>query len=266
MKTVDAARRMLATRTVSTYHQRQLLLHVRDFTARHGPFLDALCDEKANAWIDSLVASGRAPKTIKAYRASLLNVWRYAWEEGHVECPPRRIKRVRVPRVPPTAWTRDEIRALLAACDRLKRRSRRAWARCYIHLVWSTGLRKDDLFAIQVDAISPMGTSNLAQHKTADGHTVTLSVAALAALRGVGGQLPPRSREAISRLFRELVALSGVRPGTARWLRRSAASYVERDRPGHGARFLGHRTPGMAERHYFDPGITGTANEPPPPL
>lgn len=265
MNIADAATRMLATRIVSPLHQRQILAHVRHFAARYGACLDALSDEHANAWIDGLRAA-RSPKTVKAYRSSLLSVWRFAWDCRLVETPPLRVKTVKVPRQPPTAWTIDEIRLLLAACHKLCHRQRRRWALAFIHVTWSTGLRATDVYRVRLEDLAPDGTLRMSQHKTGDGIAVTLSPVAIAALGRVGGQVPRRSRESLSRLFRDLVEISGVRAGTARWLRRSAASYYERERPGCGAKFLGHRTPGMAERHYFDPAIVGTVNGTPPEL
>lgn len=62
------------------------------------------------------------------------------------------------------------------------------------------------------------------------------------------------------------ISAAGDRIGTPRRLRRSAASYIERDDPGHGKRFLGHRTAGIAEAYYLDLAIANGNQVRPPDL
>lgn len=256
---------MLSTRSVSPNYARQVCVYCRQYASFAGPFLADLTEPHLNAWIDSLLEAGKSPRTVKAYRASVVSLWRYCYEEGLVAEQPRRIKRVRIPRHPPQAWTREEVQRLLQATGRISH-ERARWARAYIHVAWCTGLRTGDIFRVRLRDLNDDNTLHLSQAKTGDPHTVTLGKSAIDALREVGGQLKPINRSSISALFRQLVGIAGIRAGTARWLRRSAASYYELEHPGQGERFLGHLTPGLAKRHYLDPSIVGTAVGCPPEL
>lgn len=97
-------------------------------------------------------------------------------------------------------------------------------------------------------------------------------------VRDIALLLPPHTKKRqliwewkshLSRLheeFKSLVTSAAIRPGTTRWIRRSSASYLDKDHPGHAGRHLGHSTPGLAESNYIDPTITGGDNFRPPEL
>jgi hypothetical protein len=79
--------------------------------------------------------------------------------------------------------------------------------------------------------------------------------------------LPPPGREDTSgKSFSRLVATSGVRRGTFKWLRRAAGSYAESQQPGAGPALLGHRDPGVFHKHYEDASLTQTRPIQPPPM
>jgi hypothetical protein len=59
-------------------------------------------------------------------------------------------------------------------------------------------------------------------------------------------------REAFYRAFRRLVFVAGIRPGTFRWLRRSAVTQLERIAPGQGTRLAGHLHRSTTETWYVD--------------
>ena len=59
-------------------------------------------------------------------------------------------------------------------------------------------------------------------------------------------------REALYRAFRRLVASAGIRRGTFRWLRRTAATQVETISPGAGTALLGHASRSTTEQWYLD--------------
>lgn len=264
----EAATRLMNSRGVTKNHRVQVLTYVRHFVAFVGDdSLDAFTDDNFNLWLTELLEnSDKGAKTVKGYRGSVLSIWRWCWEDGLIEDPPRRIKKIRVPRRPPTAWTREEVLRLLAACDELRKRG--DWARCYIHVVWSTALRTGDVFEIDLRNVDPEEkVVYLSQQKTGDPLCVRLSDDAYQELVRQGGRLSPLGRRALAQLFERLVLIADVRPGTARWLRRSAASYVCREY-GYGAAemLLGHRTPEMCRKHYCDPAIVRTVPKSPPSL
>jgi len=59
-------------------------------------------------------------------------------------------------------------------------------------------------------------------------------------------------REAFYRAFRSLVASAGIREGTFRWLRRTAATQVEIEHPGRSTELLGHASRSTTEQWYLD--------------
>lgn len=73
------------------------------------------------------------------------------------------------------------------------------------------------------------------------------------------------SRWSFYRHYRKLVAAAGVR-GTSKWLRRSSATALERICPGSAMGHLGHKTPGLAYRHYVDPRMLQCGRPLPPEL
>jgi len=62
----------------------------------------------------------------------------------------------------------------------------------------------------------------------------------------------PYRREALYRHFNRLVTAAGIRRGTFRWLRRTAATQAERVQAGSGARLLGHASRATTEAWYID--------------
>lgn len=81
--------------------------------------------------------------------------------------------------------------------------------------------------------------------------------AAVLALPGVVPLAWPGAPKNFYRAWRELRTTARVDGGAMQRLRRSSASEVERVTPGAAAAFLGHATPGLAERCYIDPRIAG---------
>ncbi|QDV77698.1 hypothetical protein K2D_12990 [Planctomycetes bacterium K2D] len=243
-------------RSMGANHRAQLLAHLRKFAGETEDHPRAFCDTTVNAWIaDHVRTSGASLKTQKAYRANVLNAWRTAYLGGLVSLPPGIIAPITLPVAPPRAWNLDELRRLRQSCADIVEG---AWAAALIELTWSTGLRRCDAYAFSTKQMDSTGVYRLVQQKTCHAHACYVSADARRAMDEVGGRLEPLGREKASRIFRELRAAAGLEIGTARWLRRSAASYVERERPGQGVAFLGHKAQGVAARHYFDPAITAS--------
>jgi hypothetical protein len=67
------------------------------------------------------------------------------------------------------------------------------------------------------------------------------------------------------RLMKKLLADCNLE-GSSKWLRRSSATHVEMKQRGSAKLFLGHRTQGMADKHYIDWGQVGAAHPQPPEL
>jgi integrase len=225
------------------------------------------CD-RANQWIDELRQS-RAPDTVRTQRTNLLCVWWWAYRERLVDEPPLRLRRLRPISRSPQAWTLDEIHALIAAAEAYPCRSQ--WTATLVRVGYDTGLRLGDLLRLRlVDVLA--GHLAVVQGKTCRVvHVQLRDVTREALQRFTSGQPPPAlvwplwgRREAFYRHFRRVVEASGIRPGTFRWLRRTAATQLERVSPGRGTELLGHASRATTEAWYLD---RSQLSDPPlPPL
>jgi integrase len=230
--------------------------------------LEELDEASVSEWLRDYSASV-APHTAKGKKNMLLALWRAASDDGLASEPSaRRVRRVRVPQLVPTAWTREEVEQLLAAAARLPRRhrcglSRAAWWDLAIRVAWDSGLRWGDLVALQVAVVQPDGTASVCQAKTRKVATFKLSATTMAVLRASLAACPrslvcpwPASPETFRTQVRRLVAKAGIRPGTWRWIRRGSGTDVEVQLGGAGHRHLGN-TRQVFDSSYGDPTILG---------
>lgn len=247
----------------------------------HDPLLSDLDEDRVNGWLSEL-EQRVSRKTVRSKRQAICSVWRYAAELSLCE-PPRRVRRVRVPSPNPTAWTLDELRRLLEAADKMRGYfpngvPRRLWFRAIIEAGYQTGLRRTDLFHLDVVAdVADDGTIRTLQGKTLDGHISRVEPATLALLRLISDRLKadgdpgwktplasPVYVRGIYQWFEELREAAGISGGGClQKLRRTGATYVEKSQPGAAMRYLGHRTPGLAWTNYIDRSKLDTAVSPP---
>lgn len=232
-----------------------------------------LAPDVLNGLLKEMRDDGRSSATIKNRRANLLTLWRSARRMKLIATRPRGVRRIKLVRQAPVAWTQEEVNRLLASAGTLRGRVRGTglpaakWWCAYIRTAWDTGLRRCDLFALQPEHVRE-GWVTLVQQKTGQVIHCALHPSTLAAIRDLGatdGLLPWRGMSAFYRHFKALMALAGLK-GKPKWLRRSSGTAVELAHPGQGGRHLGHLTPGMAERHYFDQSILSKGKPMPPPL
>lgn len=268
--------RYLLGRSVSSDYALTLRARIEAFCRWCGadvPVYSLSC-ELANEWLADLEAAGASAWSLAGYRGALLAVWNYAYQNGDVDEPPLRVRKVRRPRLVVEAYSHGEIRALLTVAAKLLEvhrdgnRARDFW-QAAIHVAYCCGPRRGDLLAVEWRHVSPDGVLRFVQHKTGYPLTVQLSPEALELCRRLKGDklLPwPYNLDWFSRRFKRLRKAAGVERGTFRWIRRSAGSYAERDCPGAGARLLGHRDPSVFRRFYADEGIIGGRVVVPPRL
>jgi hypothetical protein len=243
-------------------HQLRTSLAAWQAFAAHQLTVEDLADEPLNAYLDWMRAH-RAPDTVRTRRGNLLILWHWAYQEGHTDIAPRRIRRLRpIPRQP-TAWTVQEVRALISTAEGLTGyfhgtvRRRSSWWSSLIRAGYDTGLRLGDLLALRTVKVGPL--ISLTQHKTGRPINLQLRPATLAA---IDQTLADEPRDLVWPLWgteetfyghvRALVRLAGIRPGTFRWLRRSAATQLERIEPGRGTELLGHASRATTETWYID--------------
>jgi integrase len=155
----------------------------------------------------------------------------------------------------PKAWSIPEVRRLLSAADRS---SRSLFWGSLCRAAYDSGLRLGDLLDLRCDQVGRQ--IEVLQEKTGRVVTVRLRPTTLQLVRrqikGRAGCQPVwplwGRREAFYRAFRRLVASSGIRPGTFRWIRRTAATQVERVKHGSSTELLGHVSRATTETWYLD--------------
>lgn len=262
-------RHYLTEKTLAPHTQRQMRMAVCAFdkwAGREVRFYDL--PDLLNEWIASTEATHK-PKTLKNRRGYIVSLWSYAAECDRAANPPLyRIRKVKVPKPVPDAWTMPELKAMLDACRRLDGYlpngiSIAGFFRALILVGYETGLRRQDLLEIRLDALRPQVA--IVQQKTQDGHIVPLSEPTI---RAVLDTVPPRRelafpwpyrRETLYLYWNRMLLRAGLPTGPREGLqklRRSSASHLEREHPGAATRHLGHRCADMARKHYLDPRIS----------
>ena len=270
------------SRDLKTDTIKQLECVARAFERFAGPIAwREVNDDLANDWLCHLQDEGRlSPVTIYSRRRLFLTLWRAAYDAGLVERLPQRVRRIKQPDIVPVAFLADEIQAMLNVVEEMTgdvrglRLPRRLWWRSFLLAAYDSGLRLSDLLSIERDWIWRGGRLSIVQAKTGRSHVVQLAPLTLATIDESMAACPKRrliwplwcGRACWFRHFARLVRQAGLPAGTSRWIRRSSASYVERDQPGRGAAHLGHRSHDLARRHYFDPRIVTREATLPPPL
>lgn len=264
-------------RAVSPRYRQQLAIACGLFGRHLGrPAATAdLADDTVNRWLVAY-ANGRRPHTVRGKRTALLVLWRWGYAEGFCEQPPRRVRKIVLPRLLPEAWGQADLRNLLAAAGSLSghiRRWRVPWRSYYRALIlvgYDSGLRLGDLLVLRWEQIEPDGTLLVVQGKTNWPLLARLRPETLATLEAI--RHPEQSRPlallkppALRRGWKRVLLAAGLR-GAIQQLRRSGATSVEASQPGAATAYLGHRTPGIAQRHYVDPRIARQAVRQPPPL
>lgn len=223
-----------------------------------------LFDDQVNRWLaDMCQANGRAKVTLANKRCMVLVLWRAAWIDGHCKQPPKRIRKISVPAPVTVCWDAAEVKRLLKAADKMPGRfkrsrvSRAKFWRAFILAGYYSGLRLGDLCRLRWSDVRRDGSVAVVQHKTQTGIVGKIRPNGLAAMRAIRAEKRQRvfgdclSRQRIMRQFVDLVRRAGLAGGT-KMLRRTGATLLEIDHPGWAQEHLGHKTPGIAARHYID--------------
>lgn len=200
-----------------------------------------------------------APSTVQNHRRMLNTLRKAALSSGLLvdQCT-RPIRRVKADPPLVRAWSHEELRHLLSVAAEMPggtlRCPHRILLPAWILVGYSSGLRLGDLLAIRHDQLRGSRLQCVLR-KTRQPHVVLLDDAALQAIAAlpkcgplIFGSLVGRSRIIVA--MRRLVQRAGL-CGSGKFLRRSSATYAEMagmSATGH----LGHRTPGLAQRHYVD--------------
>lgn len=244
--------------------------------------LAEITSDQVSAWLQEREGAC-SPRTVANRRRDLLLVINAAVADS-LRPGLGPVRQIKVPRRLPVAWTHSELvqllRATLALDDTYFSRTglpRGLFWRSLIRFKYDTALRLGDVLSTQVSSLNLGETPRVRclvskTNSELNKHLQPLTV------RDLRLFLPPNTKRRnhvwewkshTTRLhedFKHLVQSAGIRAGTTRWIRRSSASYLDRDHPGRAREHLGHRTSGLAESNYLDPDISGGDSLVPPEL
>lgn len=221
------------------------------------------------------LSSAVSAVTCSNVRRELLTLWQAAFDQELTEIPPLRVAKIKVPRKPPRAWSLDELKRMLSLGRKdTTRCGGRAnpricdWIPAWILIGYETALRFTDVYTLS-DKDIHNGCVCLSANKTGKPLTRQLS---LNAMRLVADLLDISydgtlfqwmlTRRRTFLCWRSFLDRHGFK-GSSRWLRRSAATYLELKKAGSAAEFLQHSTPTLVGKHYIDQTL-GSAPSPPP--
>jgi len=231
-----------------------------------------LTPQRVTRWLDSMTCS-KATKS--NYRRQALTIIRAALGPGGAYFS-ESVRRVKHSLPPPVAWTREELSRLLHHARHLPGKLQSG---CPVHVFftawiltgYSCGLRFSDLLNLQVSQIRD-GRLYTVQHKTGDPLVQVLPHECVRALTELIELSPDESvfRWALAEKWLRirwdrLTAVANVK-GTCKWMRRTGATWVEATQPGSASRFLGHRSPELAMKHYVDRTLLPNTCPSPPPI
>lgn len=251
-------------------HYKPAIASLERHLARKGTVNDMNRDT-VNVWLNKEMERNPDKRTtIDNRRRAFLTLWRAACKYEFVETGPDRIRRVGKPKLVVQAWTREELQRLLDYTEALPGRmknsplSQKLFWQSLALAAYETGLRLGDLLSIERDWIrvdrDGFGYFTMIQSKTQIQKASRLTGPTMALIDRLMSESDKRrliwslgvTRNTFYRQWKKIVLASGVRPGTFRWLRRSATTHVEAQQPGCGYRIAGHVDQRVTIAHYLD--------------
>jgi integrase len=263
--------------SASTIEQREATIsRFSQFLGRPAT-IDDLAREVVSRFIDWY---GRLaePSTVAGKRSQLLTLWRFCLQEGLTHESLDRVKVVPVPEKVPEGDDEAELRLLLASLRQLPGRvghctkgvPRAVIFPALAHVLLSTGLRIGAVLQVKRRELRSDRTFTVRwrSQKTWCEQTKRLTVAAMAAVEEVQAFGPfeyllpfsrsPASVKRLRNFWRQARIAAGLpaeRTNLLHQMRRTAASFKEKQQPGSAVDFLGHKTEGLARRSYLVPRI-----------
>ena len=205
----------------------------------------------------------RSSVTVKNDRNMLLILLRWAYDERLIDEYPRGIAKIKAERQPTRAWTVEQCCTVVKGSRAWRGKRFRNGAdkgkflECWARLGYATGARYSDLMKLHRKHFEG-DRLYWAQNKTKNPINKVLPPETMAAVRAMLAHSPDGrvlgyacNKRWAMRLMKELLTQCGL-SGSSKWLRRSAATHVEKKRKGAARLFLGHKTAGLAERCYID--------------
>lgn len=229
-----------------------------NFTGRE-PHVRCITSDVLNGWIAAQLDAGYSRTYVKNQRGAILTLLRFARRRGDISAVPDLVRPVKVLPCNPEAFTLVEVAAALAFCRAVRGAfpsglSRGPLLFAVVLVAYFSGLRRCDLLSIRMKmALLPVWA--IRQQKTGDliyfAPPYEVKKAITATLDGPRDLLFPITKKALWYWWEQIEESVG-RPSSMKWLRRSGATHLEIKSPGSAQAYLGHRTPGLAWRHYID--------------
>lgn len=249
----------------------------------HTPRVSELTEANLLGFLRDYLA-GHAAATTNSRRRDLMALWRFAHRRGLTQIDPARaeVPKVREPKRLPEAWTRDEVRLMVARARMLPGTvdgiAAGAWWASLILAIWDTSERISALLSTRTADVRLAGSHLIIRadrQKNATERLYWLSdetVAAIASHWCPHRELVwpwPFSRRHLWVSFRNrIVKPCGLRADPRKLslfhkLRRSTLSAEAAESLEAARRRAGHSRPETTLRHYVDPRIGGARHLPP---
>jgi hypothetical protein len=262
MRLASLLDRYLGEREASIKYQKLLASTVRRLEDSGLKNVFQLTPESVNSFLHRLTVGQTTRSNV---RRMTVGLWRYAFEEGIVQEPPRRIRRIPPAKPIVRAWSREDVENLLRLSEKDETRISRRWPfqrrhflPAWIAIAWDSGLRFTDVHELTRRDVRG-GCVAVTAHKTGK---VTIRRLSMRALQAISSLPPspdkaktlfkwvmPRRRTFIH--WRAFLDAHGIE-GSSKYLRRGGATNVEARQRGASTAFLGHTDPRLAPRFYLD--------------
>lgn len=231
-----------------------------------------LKSEDINPFLSSLEGSETTRHNI---RREVLTLWRFAYEKGWTQRWPARIPKIVARQAPPEAWSLETLRLMMerAREDTTHIGGVTLLRRCdilppWISIGYSTALRFEDIHNLRVDELRN-GCVSLVARKTGKPLARRLEKQALVMVDWLikEGDGKTVFKWALTRrrafvTWRSFLDDHGIK-GSSKYLRRSAATYLEKNKAGSASEYLQHSDPRLVKKHYLDSTLFGTPEAPP---
>ncbi|WP_145083144.1 tyrosine-type recombinase/integrase [Aureliella helgolandensis] len=191
MNLLQCLETLIAERSICRDTQNQYRKAARCF----GEFLGApatladLEEMVVNRWLLSLEQT-KSPETVRLRKAGITAVWNWAAGCGlHRHYNPNRLRKIKLRKRAPVAWSVDDVRLLLCAAELVPgslaigvpaSELLTAW----IWIGYEAGIRPGDILRLEPAQVGE--TITIVQHKTGRPHSFRLSPPALAAVQRLG--------------------------------------------------------------------------------
>lgn len=274
MTILDLAGRYVASTECSERYAANLLRTARRLT---GYGLETIRQLSADTVNKILMEMRESPQTRHNCRRELLTLWRWAFMEGIVKEAPLRLRAIKVKAKPVVAWGMDKLGRLLALAGedqtpisrRLPGVTRSHLLPCWIGLAYDSGLRFTDVHQLTVQqvrndcvAVTAHKTGKVTVRKLSDETAEEVGrVAKLSPDGSLFSWALPRRRAFV--MWKEFLAKNKI-SGSSKYLRRSAATMVHKQKAGTASEFLSHSDPKLVWRHYLDQTLLDMPEGPPP--